>query len=187
MELKGKLFELRPWETRDIPHLSKVANNFKVSQYLRDRFPYPYTEKDAQDRVEKSFTEDKTKSFSFAIVDIETNTPIGGVGAERNIDVHYRNMEIGYWLGEEFWGKGIMTEALSLFIDYTFENYKDVLRLEAYVVTENIASVKTLHKLGFVTEGTHRQAVVKNGKVFDRYSLALIRDDYYKAHPEKVR
>jgi RimJ/RimL family protein N-acetyltransferase len=161
---------LRPWRAGDEASLVRYANNRNVSRNMRDRFPYPYTDDDADAWIEKASAE--TPATSFAIV--VDGAAVGGVGIELGTDVFRRSAEIGYWLGEPFWGRGIATEALRAMTEYAFEHF-DICRLEAGVFGWNPASARVLEKAGYTLEGRARNAVVKDRRTTDRLLYGLVR------------
>jgi RimJ/RimL family protein N-acetyltransferase len=99
---------------------------------------------------------------------------VGGIGIDVGTDVFRRSAEIGYWLGEPFWGRGIATEVLRALTDYAWATF-DIIRLEAGVFSWNPASARVLEKAGYTLEGCLRQGVVKQGRVGDRLIYGLLR------------
>lgn len=170
MELKLKSCSVRSWEWRDLDAIVRHANNRNVWINLRDRFPHPYTVNDARRWLETVVGEKPLGSFAIAVGD----EAVGGIGFTVQNDVARRSAEIGYWLGEEFWGRGITTEALIAVTDYAFSNY-DVCRLYAHVFEWNIASARVLEKAGYVFEGRLRKSVTKDGQTIDQLMYAIIR------------
>jgi RimJ/RimL family protein N-acetyltransferase len=163
---------LRKLREEDIPILTKLANNEKVSINLRDAFPSPYTIEDA--KVFIDMVNSQTPVTTFAI---EYNGDyVGNIGIVVGSDVYRKSAEIGYFLGEPYWNKGIMTKAVKLMIDFGFEAL-DIVRIHTGVFEFNTASQRVLEKCGFVKEGISRKAVLKNGKFWDeiRYALLLWR------------
>jgi RimJ/RimL family protein N-acetyltransferase len=165
-------FVLRPWRAGDEIPLVRHANNRKVWRNLRDRFPHPYTREDARAWISRIESEAGTP-VDFAIV--LHDEPIGGIGLELFDDVRKRVLEIGYWLGEAHWGKGIATEAVRRMTAYAFESF-DVDRIEAGVFGWNRASCRVLEKAGYTFEGRQERAVFKDGEVTDRILYARLRD-----------
>ena len=161
---------LRPWRRGDEPSLVRYANNRNIWRNLRDRFPHPYTAADADAWITKAEAEAPVTSHAI-VVDGET---VGGVGVDLGTDVRRRSAEIGYWLGEPFWGRGIATEALGAMTEYAFAHF-DICRLEAGVFEWNPASARVLEKNGYVLEGRARLGVVKDGRLGDRLLYALVR------------
>src|SRR4029078_9643353 len=99
--------------------------------------------------------------------------PVGSGCSELGTDVFHRSAEIGYWLGEPFWGRGIASEVLRAVTDYAWATL-DVIRLEAGVFSWNPASARVLEKAGYTLEGRLRQAVVKHGRVGDRLIYGIV-------------
>lgn len=171
MHLQGEHILLRPWRKEDISSLVKFGDNPNIARNLRNAFPSPYTETDAQQWI------DLTKSFADncpALAIEFQGEAIGGIGGEFKDDVHHRTFEIGYWLGEPFWGQGIISEALALLCDHLFTQTHS-LRIEAHVYAWNPASARVLVKNGFQLEGTLRNAVEKDGEITDVLMHAKLR------------
>ena len=161
---------IRQWTENDLASLVLHANNINVWNNLRNYFPYPYTEDAGRLWLEKTIG--ATPIVNFAI-DLDGEA-IGGIGLILNSDVYVMSVEIGYWLGEAHWGKGIGTEAVRQMIEYTFY-YFDVIRLYAEVFETNKASMRVLEKNGFYLEGVRRKAVLKNAVVMDDYIWVKLR------------
>ncbi len=170
LELALSRCTLRPWRRGDEASLVRHANNRNVWRNLRDRFPHPYTAADADAWIARASAQ--TPATSAAIVVDEA--AVGGVGLELGVDVFRRSAEIGYWLGEPFWGRGIATEVLGAFTEYAFAHF-DLCRLEAAVFEWNPASMRVLEKAGYTLEGRARLAVTKDGRTGDRLLYALVR------------
>lgn len=164
---------IRPWKDGDEENLVKYANNKNIARNLRDLFPSPYTFSDARTWI--AFNKDLLPALNMAIMlDDEL---IGGVGVVLKEDIHRKNAEIGYWIAEPFWGKGFATQAVSMMVDYTFQNY-DVTRIYASTFDFNIASQRVLEKTGFQKEARLKKALFKNGKYADEIIMALLKEDY---------
>jgi len=166
-----KTCTVRSWEWRDRDALVRHANNKKVSINLRDRFSYPYTVRDARNWLDMVVDEKPETSFAIDVA----GEAVGGIGFTPQHDVARRSAEIGYWLGEPFWGRGIATEALVAVTDYAFANF-DLCRLYAHVFDWNGASARVLEKAGYVFEGRLRKSVTKDGQTIDQLMYAIIRD-----------
>ena len=164
---------IRRWRPEDSRSLAKNLSNKKILDNLRDGLPYPYTEADAEAYISAMLAADSDKAFPFAItLDDEA---VGSIGAFRCENIHSRTAELGYYIGEEYWGKGYMTSAVRQLCAYVFEN-TDILRIFAEPFSYNVASCRVLEKAGFQYEGTLRHNAVKNGKVLDMRMYALVRD-----------
>jgi ribosomal-protein-alanine N-acetyltransferase len=170
VELKLTRCTLRPWRRGDEASLVRHADNRNVSRNLKDRFPSPYTAADAREWIAHASAQAPPTSLAIVV----DGAAVGGVGIELGTDVFRRSAEIGYWLGEPFWGRGIATEALRAMTAYAFERF-DICRLEAGVFDWNPASARVLEKNGYVLEGRARLGVIKDGRMGDRLLYALVR------------
>jgi RimJ/RimL family protein N-acetyltransferase len=101
---------------------------------------------------------------------------VGVIGVRLREDIERINAELGYWLGEEFWGRGILSEAIPAFTDWAMKEF-NLLRVEAMVFYWNPASARVLEKSGFVREATLRRSAIKDGEVIDRWLYAFLRED----------
>ena len=153
---------IRKWELSDAKDLAAALSNKKVQDNLRDGLPYPYTEQDGKDFISAMLSADENETFAFAIT--VDNTVIGSIGIFRQENIHRQTAELGYYIAEEYWGKGIMTEAVRQICEYVFRE-SDIIRIYAEPFVYNIASCRVLEKAGFQYEGTLRSNAVKNGKV----------------------
>ncbi|MFC2104121.1 GNAT family N-acetyltransferase [Bacteroidota bacterium] len=163
---------LRNWQKKDIKSLAKNANNKKIWNNLKDEFPYPYTEMAAKQWIVIA-NQDKPLT-NFAI--IYKGTAVGGIGIIVQTDVFRRNAEIGYWLGEKYWNKGISTLALNAMVQYAFETF-EINRLFANVFESNIASIRVLKKCGFTEEVCLKKSVIKNNQIQDCFIYSIHRSD----------
>ena len=166
---------LRSLRVQDVPALAKAMNNLAVLDNLRDGIPYPYTEKDAEDFIEKSLAAKAGTQYLHVIC--HDGIYAGGIGVFRRENIHLRTGEIGYHLAEPFWGRGIMTEAIRQMCDYIFRN-TDIIRIFAEPFATNIASCRALEKAGFQFEGVMRQNAVKNGKILDMRLYSMLRSEW---------
>jgi RimJ/RimL family protein N-acetyltransferase len=162
---------VRSWEWRDREAIVRHANNRNVWLNLRDRFPHPYTNADARNWLEMVVRVRPENSFAIAVDD----EAVGGIGFTVQHDVGRRSAEIGYWLGEEFWGRGLATQALIAVTDYAFANY-DLCRMYAHVFEWNPASARVLEKAGYQFEGRLKKSVTKDGQTIDQLMYAMVRD-----------
>ena len=148
----------------DKTELAKLANNINIWNNLRDYIPFPYKESDAEFFIELTRKEEPKQNFG-----IEFNGKIAGViGLTIQKDVYKKSAEIGYWIGEPFWGNGIATKAVELITEYGF-NKLALNRVYAGVFEYNITSMKVLEKNGYKKEGIFKNAILKNDKVYDEH------------------
>ena len=171
MEFDLGHFLIREWRRGDEESLVRHANNPKVVRTLRDRFPHPYTRADADLWIAHASAEDPITNFALVV----DGQAVGGIGFMRQDDVSRRSVEIGYWLGEAYWGRGIATAAVCALSDYIFASF-DVCRIYASVFDTNGASIRVLEKAGFVCEGRQRRAVTKNGETLDSLMYARVKE-----------
>ena len=147
---------IRNFKISDKISITKHANNRKIWKNVRNAFPHPYIEANAEEWI-SSILEEKVKTKFAIVVD---GKAIGGIGVEKKEDVYVQTMELGYWIGEEYWNKGIITEAIQAIVDYVFEKF-DIIRLEAHVYHWNIGSMRALEKVGFEKEAILKKRVFK--------------------------
>jgi len=153
---------IRQWRLDDAESLARHANNRKVWLAVRDLFPHPYTIQDANEFLQRTVSEQPAMKFC---IEIE-GAAVGGIGVHPVQDVHRHTSTVGYWLGEEFWGRGIMTEAVTAVTDFCFQNFP-LRRISAEVFANNPASARVLEKTGFTFEGRLKNDVLKDGKLLD--------------------
>lgn len=165
---------IRKWELSDAKDLAAALSNRKVQDNLRDGLPYPYTEQDGKEFISAMLSADENETFAFAIT--VNNMVIGSIGIFRQGNIHRQTAELGYYIAEEYWGKGIMTEAVKQICEYVFAN-SDIIRIYAEPFAYNIASCRALEKAGFQYEGTLRSNAVKNGKVIDMKMYSLLKEE----------
>jgi len=166
-------FSLRPPQEGDEESLPIHANNPNIAKFLSDQFPQPYTMNDARKWID-SIRKMKNLPTQFAIV--IANQAVGGIGFNLQQDIYYRSAELGYWLGEDYWGRGIISQAIPAVVHYAFDNF-DICRIFALVFDENLASAKALEKTGFQLEGRFKMAATKNGKTLDERVYAIVREE----------
>jgi ribosomal-protein-alanine N-acetyltransferase len=164
-------YMIRDWTMQDAESIVRYANNRKVAMWLRDRFPHPYRLRDAEGFLAAVSQQNPRVAFAVAT----QAEVIGGIGLELGRDVHQFTAELGYWLGEPFWGRGIMTEAVRLLRAWAFEHLT-LHRIYANVFVGNEASIRVLQKAGFECEGRLRANVFKNGEILDQLVYARIKD-----------
>jgi len=167
--VSNSMIKLRGFQDSDIRSITRYANNFHVSCYMASRMPYPYTEGDAQWWVKIG---SKELGLNFAI-DLNSEC-IGVVGVQFGQGELQYSAEIGYWIAEEHWGKGIASEAVSKMTEHIFSDTK-IVRLSAPVFSPNKASMRVLEKCGYALEAVHRQAVYKNEEFMDEHIFVKFR------------
>jgi len=169
--LKSKEVKLRELHLSDKSQLAKLASNKNIWINLRDAFPYPYSESDAEYFI-NLVTEEKPKQ-NFGIE--YDGVLCGVIGIIIQKDVYRKSAEIGYWIGEPYWEKGIGTKAIELITNYGFVDLK-LIRIHAGVFEFNTASMKALEKNGYKKEGISRKAIIKNDKVLDEHKYFKLKE-----------
>ena len=164
---------LRKWQMSDAGCIVKYANNAKIAENLRNVFPHPYTVADAQNYINFCVGSNESRHYMRAIV--FQGEAVGAVGCVIQEDVHCKSGEIGYWLGEPFWGRGIMTASVKLLCEWVFQN-SDLIRLFAQPFGNNSGSMKVLEKAGFQMEGILKSSIYKNGNIFDSRIYARVKE-----------
>jgi len=171
--------KIRKWKLTDAKDIATVLSNKKIQDNLRDGLPYPYTEQDGIDFISNMLSANENETFAFAIT--LDDKAIGSIGAFRQQNIHRQTAEMGYYIAEEYWGKGIMTDAVKQICEYVFKN-SDILRIYAEPFSYNAGSCRVLEKAGFQYEGTLRNNAVKNGKVLDMKLYSLLREEQIPTH-----
>jgi RimJ/RimL family protein N-acetyltransferase len=171
MHLHLKSCVVRSWTSEDVGSVQRYANNRNVWLNLRDLFPHPYGLDHALAFLNHVMGEKPETTFAIG-------TPaeaIGCIGIRLGSDVHRKTAELGFWLGEPFWGRGIMSEAVAAFTQSVFDAF-DLVRIHAEPLASNRASARVLEKAGFLCEGRLRSNIVKDGKVLDSFLYACVRE-----------
>ena len=171
MVLEGSRCLVRPWSPADADAIVAHANNVNVAKQLRDRFPHPYTRRHALEFLQHATGGASPTNFAIVV----ERQAVGGLAFVAGTDIERHSAEIGYWLGEPFWGRGITTEALVLLTDYVLTDL-NMLRLFALPFTDNHASRRVLEKAGYVCEGILRASSVKGGEPRDQAVYARINE-----------
>lgn len=166
--------KIRKWELSDAADLAAALSNKKIQDNLRDGLPYPYTERDAAEYISAMLSADENETFAFAIT--VDGKVIGSIGIFRQGNIHRQTAELGYYIAEGYWGKGIMTEAVKQICSYVFEK-SDIIRVYAEPFACNSASCRVLEKAGFQYEGTLRSNAVKDGEVIDMKMYSLLKTE----------
>lgn len=161
-------FTLRKWNADDVDSMTKHANNYNVAKFLTDQFPYPYFRKDAERYLTLIEGQDPTLVFAISV----DGEAVGSIGIFPQSDIHAKNAEMGYWLAEEYWGHGIMAEAIRQMVEYGFDTF-DITRIFARPFGTNARSQRVLEKAGFVQEARFEKALYKNGEFIDEVVYAI--------------
>ena len=166
--------KIRKWKIDDAAELAATLNNKNIQDNLRDGLPYPYTEDDAKYYINEMLKADKNSIFAFAIT--ADDKVVGSIGVFRKDNIHSLTAEMGYYIAESFWGKGLGTCAIKQTCQYVFNN-TDILRIFAEPFSYNIASCRILEKSGFKCEGLLRSNAVKNNQILDMKIYSLLKSD----------
>lgn len=164
-------FILRRWEEEDLESLVHHANNPDIAKNLTNQFPYPYTHEKG-----KAFIEYARQNNPANIMAIVINgKAVGGIGIHPQTDIMCKNAELGYWLSQDYWGRGIITAAVKQMVEYGFKNWENISRIYARPFGTNMASQKVLEKCGFKLEARFEKNIFKNGEVLDELVYAIRR------------
>ena len=170
MLLRGDACTIREWRASDLESLVRHANNRNIWINLRDRFPHPYFEEHGRKFLEHITSQSPPNVWAIEV----DGEAAGGIGLERLTDVEHVSAEIGYWLGETYWNRGVATNALKMVTEEVFRT-TDVMRIFALPFANNTGSVRVLEKAGYVREGTLRDSAIKDGQLRDQYLYASYR------------
>lgn len=169
MHIQLESCDVRSFRPADARSLAVHANNRSVWLNLRDTFPHPYTDRDAREFIAFTLRQDPETHFAIAV----EGQAAGAIGFRLHDDVERVSTEVGYWLGEAFWGRGIVTEALKAMTRYAFDTY-GVTRVYAVPFEWNAPSQRVLEKAGYVFEGRMRRSAIKDGKIIDQLLYAYL-------------
>jgi ribosomal-protein-alanine N-acetyltransferase len=172
MEIRLSQCVVRSWQESDAESITRQADNRNIWRNLRDAFPHPYRLEDARQFIEMAMARDPETFFCIAV----DGQAAGSIGFSFLLDVNRYTAEIGYFLGEEYWGRGIMTEALTAVTRHAFEQH-ELNRIYAMPYEWNPGSFRVLEKSGYVLEGRLRRAACKDGQVIDQLLYAITRED----------
>jgi ribosomal-protein-alanine N-acetyltransferase len=171
MQFQFDHFQMRPFRPSDAPSLAMHANNIKIWRNVRDAFPHPYTEEDAQGFIERALEFHPLRHFAIVI----DGAVCGGTGIHPQDDIYSHVAEVGYWVSEVHWGKGIMSKALNQLVEYGFEEL-DIQKVIARIYSSNKASARVAEKAGFVLEAVLKGEVIKQGTLMDEHRYARWRE-----------
>jgi RimJ/RimL family protein N-acetyltransferase len=169
VELALRTCVVRSWRADDVPSLVHHADNRLIWLNLRDGFPHPYTKADGQAFVRESRRMNPESNFAIDV----GGSAVGGIGFHLQSDVERVSSEIGYWLGQALWGRGIATDAVVAVTRYAMERY-DVTRMFALPYAHNVASCRVLEKAGYVLEARLRRSAIKDSRIIDQLQYAFI-------------
>jgi [ribosomal protein S5]-alanine N-acetyltransferase len=158
---------LRPWNESYLDNLVKFAGNYLVAKNMSDAFPHPYTRKDGEKFIAMALQVQPPRLFAIDV----NGQAVGSIGFFPQTDIHAKNAEMGYWLAQEYWGQGIMVEAVEQLVNYAFENF-DITRIFARPFGTNRASQRVLEKSGFTLETCFKKALFKHGEFIDEMIYA---------------
>ncbi len=158
---------VRSWRASDADALAKHANNRNIWINLRDAFPHPYSKHDAREFLKSLSQRSPETLFAIGV------KAVGGIGFVLHPDVERVSAEIGYWLGEAFWGRGIATEALVAITAHAIQTH-GLTRVYAVPFAWNAASCRVLEKAGYVLEGRLRKSAIKDGRITDQLQYAYV-------------
>lgn len=160
---------IRKFRRNDKYRMAEIANNMKIAINLRDAFPYPYSLEDARKFINMCL---RIKPYQVFAIEFEGEY-VGNIGIHKQDDVYRKTAELGYFIGEQYWNRGITTRAVNLICDYGFREL-DVIKIFSGVFSFNTASQRVLEKCGFEREAVLKSSVIKNGKIYDEYRYAKI-------------
>ncbi|BDZ68409.1 GNAT family N-acetyltransferase [Methanobacterium ferruginis] len=172
MRIECETCVLRRWKTSDLEDLVENANNYHIAINMRDLFPSPYTLEDGKNWLEITSCEEKNCFLAITV----NNHAVGGIGLTLGEDIERISAELGYWLGEKYWGKGITSSAIKGIVNYGF-NELGLERIFAKPLEYNTASRRVLEKNGFQLEGIMKKSVIKEGKIYNQALYALTREN----------
>ena len=171
-------FELREWRMSDVASLAENANNILIWNNMRDGFPHPYSENDAKAFIEKALMQPKPATLLAIAVD---GKAVGSIGIILHTDVERINAEMGYFIGENYWNRGFITEAIRQMATYAFKHFPFLHKIYATPFGFNVPSHKALEKAGFEREAILKQVAIKNGKIVDFHYYSLLRCQWEKS------
>ena len=171
VELRSSVCTVRSYRPADAASLAKHGNNRRIWENLRDRFPHPFTEANGAEYIAHVLQAEVPTSFAIDV----GGEAVGGISLHIGTDIERICAEMGYWLGEEFWGRGIATSAIGLVTNYAFSEL-GLSRVFAIPFTNNVGSCRALEKVGYEREGMMRRSALKDGQIRDQFLYAKVRD-----------
>lgn len=155
----------------DVDNIARYANNKKICKNVTDSFPCPYTIEDAKNFFEMISHQKPLTTFKISF----EGKFAGIINSSPKKDIYFKNAEIGYWIAEPFWNKGVATNAVKLIVHYTFNTFPVIERISARVYHYNIGSMKVLEKNGFIKEAIIEKAAYKDNQYVDIHYFRLFR------------
>ena len=171
MELRSPQCVVRTYRLDDAASLARHGNNRRIWENLRDRFPHPFTENHGLDYITRVTEDPDATSFAIDV----GGEAVGGISLHPGSDIERISAELGYWIGEEFWGRGIATAAIKLVTGFALAN-RGLVRVFAVPFATNVGSIRALEKAGYQREGMMRSSALKDGTIRDQYLYAIIRE-----------
>lgn len=173
MVLKLRSSILRPWVKSDVQDIVRHADNINIWNNMRDGFPHPYTSAEAEKWIDMCLS-----NITDVLLAIEVGSvAVGGAGLIRKSDVYSKNMEIGYWLSEDYWNKGIVSEVVAALTEHAFVKL-GMKRVYAAVFEYNSASMRILEKSGYKSEAVLKSSVYKNSRFYDEHIYSVLDTDF---------
>lgn len=166
-------FTLRSLQPGDAGSLALYANNYHVWRNLRDYFPHPYQPEDALHFIMQNLGVEPAVNLCIHY----GGECVGVIGINPQEDVYRKTAELGYWLAEPLWGRGIMTTAARRMVDYAFTHF-DIVRLHAGIFEWNPASMRVLEKAGFRRECVFEHSVFKDGQLINEHRYSILKRDW---------
>lgn len=159
----------------DLGSLVKYANNWNIAKNMTDKFPFPYSEIAGSGFIKFANSDNPVHIFAIDV----GGEAIGGIGVHPQEDVFRKNAELGYWIAEPFWNKGIVSNAIQQMVEFAFNTY-DINRVFARPFGTNLASQRVLEKNGFVLEARLEKVLLKNDEMIDELIYAVRRENWKK-------
>jgi RimJ/RimL family protein N-acetyltransferase len=174
MEISFEGVLLRPWTLSDAEALALIADDINVADNLRDVFPHPYSLNDAISWL-SNFIPKNDPPVYFAI--IYENQLAGSIGITLKTDIYRKNVEIGYFVAQKYWGKSLATKAIKAVTSYAFRTF-DIVRVYAEPFADNPASRRVLDKAGFTMEAVFKNYVIKNGIIKNSCIYSVLKENW---------
>ena len=165
---------LKPWSIRYARQLALIADNKKIADNIRDGLPSPYTLKDALEWLNLILPENNPPRFFAIEFDKQL---VGSIGLVTKTNIYRKNLEIGFFISESFWGKGIATRAIKAATSYAFNKF-DIVRMYAEVFSDNAGSRRALEKAGYRHEATLKNSIIKNEDIKDSCIYSVLRENF---------